>query len=81
MLGFTMHSVLYLKGVLQGSWFAGLLSRAIPAARDRLIADHRFLFLVVAEMAIDSGVQAACHPPPSALHKLSCAVEQCVVIL
>ena len=40
---------------MQAGWLTGLLSRALPLVRDRLLADPRFLFLVIAEMAIDSG--------------------------
>ena len=52
--------------LLQGSWFAGFLARAVPAARDRLIADHRFLFLVLAEITIDSGKHTELEHPASA---------------
>jgi hypothetical protein len=40
---------------LQKDILAGLLSRLSPWFRDRLIYDHRFLFKVGAEIAIDSG--------------------------
>ena len=41
---------------MQAGWLTGILSRALPLVRDRLLADPRFLFLVVAEMLIDSGM-------------------------
>jgi hypothetical protein len=40
---------------LQKDMLAGLLARLSPWFRDRLIYDHRFLFKVGAEIAIDSG--------------------------
>ncbi|KAK9909941.1 hypothetical protein WJX75_009820 [Coccomyxa subellipsoidea] len=40
---------------LQGTLFAGWLSRLLPAFRDRLIADPRFFFKVFSEVAIDTG--------------------------
>ncbi len=39
----------------QGSAFLGWLSRKVPAARDRLLADPRYLFIVLSEVLIDSG--------------------------
>jgi hypothetical protein len=33
----------------------GALMQSVPWVRDRLLADHRFLFKVVAEIVIDSG--------------------------
>lgn len=40
---------------LQGKGLAGLLARHVPWVRNRLMADHRFLFVVLAECAIDTG--------------------------
>lgn len=40
---------------LQGIFLVGLLMHGVPWIRDRLIADPRFLFKVLAEVAIDSG--------------------------
>jgi hypothetical protein len=39
----------------QNSLFVSWLAKALPAARDRLIADPRFLFKAAAELMIDSG--------------------------
>ena len=41
--------------IVQHSFLAGLLSRAFPFIRDRLICDNRFLFKILAEIVIDSG--------------------------
>ena len=45
---------------MQAGWLTGLLSRTLPLVRDRLLADPRFLFLVIAEMLIDSGQLLSC---------------------
>lgn len=45
---------------LQGLGFTAALSRRFPAIRDRLIADDKFLFKVVAEILIDSGARQGC---------------------
>mmetsp|Transcript_19718 Transcript_19718/g.54762 ORF Transcript_19718/g.54762 Transcript_19718/m.54762 type:complete len:421 (-) Transcript_19718:153-1415(-) len=44
---------------LQGVWLYALFSRLTPIFRDRLIADDRFLFKVMAEIIIDSGCATA----------------------
>jgi len=41
----------------QRSFFAGWLARTLPFLRDRMLADPRFLFIVCAEVGIDSGAR------------------------
>lgn len=53
------RSVLQSYAALQRSALLGWLSRAVPAARDRLLADPRYLFIVVSEVLIDSGANPA----------------------
>ena len=40
---------------MQRSRFGGWLARTLPFLRDRMLADPRFLFIVCAEVGIDSG--------------------------
>mmetsp|Transcript_6022 Transcript_6022/g.17239 ORF Transcript_6022/g.17239 Transcript_6022/m.17239 type:complete len:412 (+) Transcript_6022:46-1281(+) len=49
------RSVLQSYAALQRNALLGWLSRLVPAARDRLLADPRYLFIVVSEVLIDSG--------------------------
>jgi hypothetical protein len=44
---------------LQRSLFAGWLARTLPFLRDRMLADPRFLFIVCAEVGIDSGAPSS----------------------
>lgn len=53
------RSVLQSYAALQRNALLGWLSRLVPAARDRLLADPRYLFIVVSEVLIDSGVNPA----------------------
>ena len=41
--------------ILSGSALTRWLAQAVPAFRDRLIADRLFMFKILAEVAIDSG--------------------------
>ena len=45
--------------LLQGVPLVGLLVWALPWVRDRMVADPRFLFKVIAEVAIDLGKRVA----------------------
>ena len=56
---------------LQRNALLGCLSRAVPAARDRLLADPRYLFIVVSEVLIDSG-----EPPALVLFQIANAPSQ-----
>jgi len=49
----------------QRSFFAGWLARTLPFLRDRMLADPRFLFIVCAEVGIDSGAVQTCASPDS----------------
>ncbi|KAK9823760.1 hypothetical protein WJX72_005247 [[Myrmecia] bisecta] len=48
-------SILEKYFALQAGLLAGFFARALPAIRDRLLSDHRFLFKVFVEVLIDSG--------------------------
>lgn len=50
-------SALNAFAALRGGAIAGMLMRAAPWVRDRLIADDKFLFKVVAEVVIDTGAR------------------------
>lgn len=53
--GGIRRSVLSSYGALQQSVLLAWISRLVPAARNRLMADPRYLFIVVSEVLIDAG--------------------------
>lgn len=57
--GLRLSTLQHYISLLSGGWLTRWLASTIPAFRDRLIADRMFLFKVLAEVTIDTGVPAS----------------------
>ena len=63
-----------LAAALQRGWLTALLSKS-AWFRDRLLYDSRFLFIVLAEIAIDTGVSPAYRCPLACCASFICSVS------